>query len=92
MKVHLNPRIIALALAVLAFDQLTKLAVMHYLPRIGDDQEVVAGFFRLVHWGNTGAAWSLFRGNNGPLTLVALIALVILFWTRHHFAVESPAC
>lgn len=35
--------------------------------------------------GNTGAAWSLFSGNNGVLALVALVALVLLFFTRHHF-------
>jgi signal peptidase II len=38
-----------------------------------------------VHWGNTGAAWSLFRGNNNVLALVALTALVVLFFSRHHF-------
>jgi signal peptidase II len=89
MKPHVNPRIVALAAAVLALDQLTKLILMHYLPLIGDEREVVNGFFRLVHWGNTGAAWSIFRGYNGVLTLVSLAALVVLFWTRHHFAAHT---
>jgi signal peptidase II len=45
----------------------------------------VPGFFKFVHWQNTGAAWSLFRGNNGLLAVVALVALLILFLSRHHF-------
>ena len=55
-----------LALVVLAIDQLTKWLVLHALD-MGDEKTVIAGFFKLVHWGNTGAAWSLFRGNNGTL-------------------------
>jgi signal peptidase II len=38
-----------------------------------------------VHWGNTGAAWSLFRGNNDALAVIALVALIVLFFSRHHF-------
>jgi signal peptidase II len=49
------------------------------------EKVVVEGFFKFVHWGNTGAAWSLFRGNNNALALVALAALVILYLSRHHF-------
>ncbi|HEY5297219.1 MAG TPA: signal peptidase II [Verrucomicrobiae bacterium] len=79
-----NRRIAALALIVLALDQFTKWLVLHSL---GDYQEkiIVPGFFKFVHWGNTGAAWSLFSGNNSALALVGLLALVALFLTRHHF-------
>ncbi len=80
-----NRRIAAIALAVFAFDQLTKLAVLHYLPVVGMEKVVVDGFFRFVHWGNTGAAWSMFRGNNELLAIVALVALLVLFLSRHHF-------
>jgi len=45
----------------------------------------VEGFFKFVHWGNTGAAWSLFRGNNYLLALVAILAVVVLYFSRHHF-------
>ena len=38
-----------------------------------------------MHWGNTGAAWSLFRGNNELLAGVAVVALLVLFLSRHHF-------
>jgi len=73
-----------IGLLVVVVDQLTKLVVRRFL---GDTQEkvVVDGFFKFVHWGNTGAAWSLFRGNNYVLALVALVALVVLYFSRHHF-------
>jgi signal peptidase II len=80
-----NRRIGAIALAVFALDQLTKLIVLHFLPVVGMEKIVVDGFFRFVHWGNTGAAWSLFRGNNELLAIVALVALLVLFLSRHHF-------
>jgi signal peptidase II len=79
-----NRRIAAIALLVVAFDQITKQIVLRFL---GYTQEkvVVEGFFKFVHWGNTGAAWSLFRGNNELLAIIALVALVVLFFSRHHF-------
>jgi signal peptidase II len=79
-----NRRIGLVALAIVALDQLTKLLVLQFL---GYTQEkvIIDGFFKLVHWANTGAAWSLFRGNNNVLALVALAALVVLFLSRHHF-------
>src|SRR6266496_933586 len=79
-----NRRIAGIALLVVALDQLTKQIVLRFL---GYSQEkvVVEGFFKFVHWGNTGAAWSLFRGNNNVLALVAIAALVVLFLSRHHF-------
>ena len=85
-----NWRIAVLALVVVLFDQITKLVVLKYL---GFTQEVVVidGFFKLVHWGNTGAAWSMFRGNNGVLAMVAFGALVVLIWTRHHFDIHTTA-
>jgi signal peptidase II len=79
-----NRRIAALALVILALDQFTKWLVLNLLEP-GDEKIIINGFFKFVHWGNTGAAWSLFRGNNGALALIALVALVALFFTRHHF-------
>jgi signal peptidase II len=79
-----NRRILMLAGVVFACDQLSKWFVLRFLPA-GEEHSVIDGFFKFVHWGNTGAAWSLFRGNNGALALVALLAFVALFLTRHHF-------
>jgi signal peptidase II len=79
-----NRGIATLALVVLALDQFTKWLVLNAL-NLGDETVIIPGFFKLVHWGNTGAAWSLFSGNNAALALVGLFALVALFLTRHHF-------
>jgi len=79
-----NRRIAAIALLVVALDQLTKQIVVRFLG-YGQDKVIVDGFFKFVHWGNTGAAWSLFRGNNYLLALVAILAVVVLYFSRHHF-------
>lgn len=83
-----NWRIAYLAMSVFILDQLSKLVVLKYLD-IAQEKVVLHGFFKFVHWGNTGAAWSLFRGNNAILAGVALVALVILFLTRHHFEIQT---
>lgn len=87
-RLNSNWRIALLALLVIAFDQITKLLVLKYLG-YAQERVIVDGFFKLVHWGNTGAAWSMFRGNNGLLALVAFAALMVLIWTRHHFDTQS---
>ena len=84
MKRISNKRIITLALVVFVLDQLSKLVVLKYLG-YAQEKIIVQDFFKFVHWGNTGAAWSLFYGNNGLLAIVSLVALVVLFFTRHHF-------
>jgi signal peptidase II len=73
-----------MALCVLASDQITKFAVMQYLG-YREEAVVIEGFFRLVHWGNTGAAWSAFKGNNGILAVISAVAVVVLYLTRYHF-------
>ena len=84
MKVAAKWRMAVIAVAILVFDQLTKFIVMHYLS-FGQEVPVITDFFKLVHWHNTGAAWSMFRGHNPVLAIVALLALVVLFFTRHQF-------
>jgi signal peptidase II len=80
-----NRRIAAIALIVLGLDQLTKALVLQFLPNVWDERTVLSGFFKVVHWQNTGAAWSSFTGKNGLLAIIAVVALVILFLSRHHF-------
>jgi signal peptidase II len=79
-----NRRIGLIGLLVIGLDQLTKWLVSGSLS-YGEERVVVDGFFKLVYWGNTGAAWSVLRGNNNVLALIALVALVVLFFSRHHF-------
>lgn len=86
MNGKVNRRLGLLALVVLILDQLTKLVVLRFL---GPTQErvVVPGFFKFVHWENTGAAWSLFHDRNGILAAVSALAMVGLYvWRRHFYA------
>ena len=79
-----NVRVVVAAALVLICDQLTKHLVERYLPLMRE-LVVIDGFFKLVHWGNTGAAWSLFREHNEVLAVVSVVALFILFIGRKHF-------
>jgi signal peptidase II len=79
-----NRRIALIALLVIVLDQVTKQVVLRFLG-YAQEKVVIAGFFKFVHWGNTGAAWSLFRGNNELLAGVAIAALLVLFLSRRHF-------
>ena len=83
-----NRRIAGIALLVVALDQITKQIVLRFLG-YSHEKIVIEGFFKFVLWGNTGAAWSLFRGNNALLALIAVVALVVLFFSRHHFDARS---
>jgi signal peptidase II len=84
-----NRRIAAIAMVWFALDQFTKYLVLRCLPETNTERIIVDGFFKLVHWGNTGAAWSLFRGNNELLAIIALVALLVLFLSRHHFESDT---
>jgi len=71
-------RIAVLAVCIFALDQFTKWLVLR-LTEEGDEIVIIPGFFNLAHRANTGAAWSLFTGNN------AILAGVALFLARDHF-------
>jgi signal peptidase II len=86
-----NRRIAAIAVVVMILDQLTKAIVDRFLDYASGEKVVIPGFFKLVHWGNTGAAWSLFSNNNLLLAAIAVVALGILYFSRHHFDVRTPA-
>src|ERR1035438_1385058 len=83
-------RIAVLALFIFALDQATKWIVLHTIYE-GDELTVIPGFFNLAHRANTGAAWSLFTGNNAVLATIAIIAIVVLYRTRHHFSAHRLA-
>lgn len=73
-----------LSAGVLFVDQLSKILVYHLIPE-GAQILVIPGFFKLVHWSNTGAAWSLFQGKNATLAFISVLALVILIAFRRWF-------
>lgn len=80
-----NQRIGLLAFAVIFLDQITKQIVLRTLEFHRDEHVVLDGFFKFVHWGNTGAAWSVLSGNNEFLAIVSLVALLLLFLYREYF-------
>jgi signal peptidase II len=80
-----NRRIGALALCVVVCDQTTKWLVLRDVYP-DDEIPVIPGFFNITHRANTGAAWSMFSGNNALLASVAVAALVLLYLSRHHFS------
>ena len=88
MNLDANKRISIIAAAVVLFDQITKLIVLRYLS-YATEKVIVPGFFKFVHWGNTGAAWSMFNGNNNLLAIISLVALLVLFIFRSHFDTRS---
>ncbi len=88
MNLSANKKMALLAAGIFALDQMTKKAIQMSLS-YGEEKTVVDGFFNLVHLRNTGAAWSMFSNNNGLLTVVAAVALVILFLTRHRFDIHT---
>ncbi|MEY3276097.1 MAG: lipoprotein signal peptidase [Verrucomicrobiota bacterium] len=83
-------RIVVVGGVIWLLDQLTKAWVVWALP-FETQRPVVRGFLSLVHWGNTGSAWSLFHGNNGVLAMVALAAVAGLWHWRHHFEAHRLA-
>ena len=83
-------RIAAVALAVLALDQITKALVLRYLGYY-EERIVIPGFFKFVHWQNTGAAWSMFTGQSTWLALLAIGTLVAVFYWRRQLGLPSPA-
>lgn len=69
---------------VILLDQITKMVIQHCIP-FNSAQEILPGVFSLVHWGNTGAAWSLFHGQNILLGCIGFIAIFALYYFRKYF-------
>lgn len=84
-----NLRMALVAAVIFVCDQATKWSVLRFLNQ-NNERVVIDGFFKFVHWGNTGAAWSLFKDKNHYLAIVSLVALLALFVWRHHFDTRTP--
>jgi signal peptidase II len=83
-----NRRVFLIAALILALDQATKNLVLQSLgPK--ESRIVIDGFFRLVNWGNTGAAWSFFHDRNDVLKWVSVAALLGLMFWRRHFHIQT---
>ena len=71
--------LIFLGLPLFALDQLTKWLVRQNIP-YGAEIPIIPGFFSLVHASNTGAAFSMFTGNNFFFVALASVALVVILF------------
>ncbi len=83
--------VVLVAVWVLLLDQLTKSIVLRELA-YAQERVLIDGFFKFVHWGNAGAAWSLLNnlaGSNELLAVVSLMALLFLVFARNQFETSS---
>lgn len=74
--------LILVGLALVGLDQLTKALAVHYIGPAGRIP-VIPGFFDLVLWKNTGAAFGVFSGLPGGrwlLVATTIIALGVAVW------------
>jgi len=72
--------LLLVTLPLIVIDQLTKWLIQTYIP-YGTAVPIIPGFFSLVYVSNTGAAFSIFQGNNFFFIALALVALAaVLFW------------
>ncbi len=78
-----------LAATILILDQVTKLWIYFTVEFETESIAVIPGFFNIVHWGNTGAAWGIFQGMSFWLALLAVVALFAIFRLRHHLGLRS---
>src|ERR1700746_3558079 len=71
--------LIYLGLPLFALDQLTQGLVRENIP-YGAEIPIIPGFFSLVHASNTGAAFSMFTGNNFFFVGLAMVALAVIIF------------
>ncbi len=78
-----------IAMTVFILDQVTKAWIFTAVEFEVDRIAVIPGFFYIVHWGNTGAAWGILQGMSTWLALLAIVALVAIYKLRHHLALRA---
>jgi signal peptidase II len=82
---------LALAIGICTVDQITKALVTENLA-LGESWTPIpalAPIFKITHSANSGAAFSLFQGNNLPLLLLALGMLIGIIWFYAHTKPEE---
>jgi signal peptidase II len=74
-----RPLLLIIAALVVLFDRLSKLWIVHHV-RPGYAITVIPGVFRITHVLNTGAAFSLFADSLSPLSIIAVIIVLVMLW------------
>ncbi len=69
-------------------DQASKILV-HQRFALGESVPLIPGFFHLTYVRNTGAAWGMFSGFSGWLTVFSIVALVLIIVFRHRWIGDS---
>ncbi len=78
-----------IAVTIVGLDQFSKWLVVRSI-RPEETHVVISGFFSLVNWRNTGAAWGIFRDYNLVLTAISLLTVLALYLFRHSFQLSRP--
>lgn len=82
-------RVVLIAAFIAVLDQYTKRLVLEHVYE-ALPVTVIPGFFQIVNWRNTGAAWGLFRGFNWVLAVISVLTLAGLYLFRHSFGIKKP--
>jgi signal peptidase II len=82
-------RLVLIAVVIAIADQLTKVLVLRWV-HPDYPVAVVDGFFRLVNWTNTGAAWGMFQNSNILLAVISVLTVIALYLFRHSFQIHLP--
>lgn len=83
-------RVALIAALVAVADQVTKILLTGWLLP-GDQYWVIAGYFQLVNWRNTGAAWGMFQDSNRVLAIISAATLVALCVFRRSLQLDRPS-
>jgi signal peptidase II len=75
--VILNVYFLISGIAVLLLDQVTKYLVVTNIPS-GTSKELIHNFLYIVNVKNTGAAFGMFQGYTGILTIISFVAIVLI--------------
>lgn len=72
-------RFLSIVVGLYLLDQITKLAILRWLPLHGE-WPVIPGLFNLVHVRNTGAAFGMLKDNNAFFIILATAVLIGMLW------------
>ncbi len=73
----LNIYFLVTAICIMTADQVTKYIIIQRVPE-GSSIGIIPGFLSITHIRNTGAAFGLFQGYTGILTVVSIVAIFLI--------------
>lgn len=78
---------LVIGIVVTVLDQITKYVIRDSFA-LGETRPVIDGFMNLTYLRNTGAAWGMLGGQNGPLIILSFVMLALLVIFRRSFIVD----